>query len=361
MADGQVEKNVKPEEEVILDDSDFPGEDPDDLELAEALKELKAENGDEGDGETDDGASPGEEDQGATPADGEASPEKTETSEGAEETGKKGEEKPETPMIPKARLDEVLRERDLAAQGIAYWQGKAEAAQELANKGATPSESAAPPQLTFEQQVDAIQEQRLALAEKFDDGGISMVELRKDEFALAKHERALMDAMSAHNNPPAQPAPSAESLYLAEKTDKLLEDHPYSGMIEKPEDWEYLERLARQNLGDSIGTGDLATYKLRKEIASLTDRYGPVMTGKELQIHQPNDGKPATVDASNDAAQRRKKLELAGTQPPDINAIGNSGQSVPGELSDSNIEGMTEDEIAALPETAKAKIRGTSW
>jgi hypothetical protein len=113
--------------------------------------------------------------------------------------------------------------------------------------------------------------------------------------------------------------------------------------------------------------GASATYELRKEMAELADTLGPALVGAKAQAkgitlpgQQPST--PQTPAApppkSPQALALESKLALAAGAPPNIGAMTGATGDHPGAVSDAQIEAMSEDEIANLPDATRKRLLG---
>lgn len=266
----------------------------------------------------------------------------------------------DAPMIPKARFDEAVsaarEEARVAREELAYQKGIADA---LRSAGANPSPAA--PIETPEQRIAALREQKHALADDYDAGKINTRQWEEQRDVLNDQETAIRQEMIA----PAQtPAPTtqaqADDLYMDSQIVALETAHPYTHEIKSPADWEYLGRKAGEELaaeGITLGTDARSVLIFKTRVAELTDRYGHVLTGKQLPA-QPADPIPGSTSAtplSTAAQSRAKKLDQAAASPPDTSTIGASAGAKT-ELSEADIMAMSEDDLGALPDSVKARF-----
>lgn len=324
--------------------------DPDELELREAKAAAEAEN------------APGQKPP-AVPAAGAQPP----TDQQQQPDPAAGKQPPV--MIPKPRLDEALRIADEARQREAYWRGMAEARAGV--QGAQPGQPqpATPPQPSTEDRLAAIATQIDELAKKFDEGEITMAEFKRQERDLQKQERELLAPAAT------APAPGGDDLYLAEATDRLVTQHPWVAMFDQlgtDADWGYLKSQAISNLtaaGIDPTQGNIGRLELRKEIARLTDELGPALLTKRAQEkgvalpgqQQQPPAVPQPKPLSPQAQARAAKLDLQASAPPNLAAFTGAGTgNVPGDVSDAQLEAMTDDEIGALPEATRRRLLGTA-
>jgi len=280
-----------------------------------------------------------------------------------------------TPMVPKPRLDEALNKLDETNRKIAFLEGRL--AQSQSQPTAQPAQGTATPApaqpvKTITEQLDALDMERIALAEKYDKGELSTVEWKKAETELDKRSRALL---LEQQKPAAAPQnPQGDDLFLDQVTDQLEQQHPYTVLITSDADWQFLEVKAREQLkaeGQTIGADSRSTFLLRQKMAQLTDTYGPAMTGKTIEkkappanAGQPNGGaaKPATqqpnAGVSQTAQARAAKLDLAARHPVNTGTVG--GAAATGEtVSAADIENMSDEEIAALPPQTRRRFLQT--
>jgi hypothetical protein len=280
----------------------------------------------------------------------------------------------EVVMIPKGRFDEVNAAKSKAENEAAYWRGQAEA--RAAQTAPAPGAAAAPqPQQTPEQRIAAIDAQLDDLAKKFDDGEMTLVDVRKQERTL----QAQVDAIREEARPkPAAAAPAnqgGDALYLETLTAQLEDAHPWVKVFDAvgtASDWGYLKDRAITNLtarGVDPRNGNLGRYELRKEIAALTDELGPALltasatkAGIALPGQSPKPAAPAQPTPpvlSPEAKARQAALLKAQGAPPNLNAMtGAAGES--GIVTEAQLDGMSEDEIGALPASVHNKLLGLS-
>ncbi|WP_341893746.1 hypothetical protein [Ferrovibrio terrae] len=262
---------------------------------------------------------------------------------------------PDQPMIPKARLDEVLKRQEDLVKRNAFLEG-ALSAGKPADTPAAPAAPAAPARTIAQIEAD-----KLGLADQFDQGKLSAKEWREKEIALDREARALTE------KPAAAPV-QQDDLFLESLTQQLEELHPYAkdGILDDAQ-WIFIETEARKSFsaeGKTIGEGSADTFLLRQRMAQLSDRFGPVMTGKDLKKPAAANGPAATTQTttppapSATAAARAGKLGLAERIAPDISNLG--GSAAPStELSDAALMNMSDDEIGALPEATRRRILQT--
>jgi hypothetical protein len=277
-------------------------------------------------------------------------------------------------MVPKARLDEALNTRDRASQEAAYWRGVAEARATPAPAPGQAPAQATPAVETPEQKLAAIQAETDALAVKFDNGEITMADFKKAERDLQGREYAIREEQllaKARPETSDTPAPTGDQLYLESLTANLETSHPWVKVMDAvgtEADWRFLEGRARESLAERGVNmkGASATYELRKEMAELADTLGPALVGAKAQAQgitlpgqQPSTTQPAVPPAkSPQALALERKLALAAGAPPNIGAMTGATGDHPGAVSDAQIEAMSEDDIANLPDATRKRLLG---
>jgi hypothetical protein len=274
-------------------------------------------------------------------------------------------------MIPKPRFDEVRGRLSKAEQAAIYWKGVAEG--RIQQQGQTPKQEEEAPAPDPVADLEAEQE---ALAKRYDDGDISMTEFTQENRRLT---RELAKAEAAHTpTEDADPKQSDFSGNLAVQSAyrEIAKANPWlsqptkglqEGLRADLEDLnDRAHELARSE-GISIDTRTEQGVVLHRAFliaaaheAGLPQRYGwtppaeepeqPPQSQSGRQRSNPKPGAP-TPD------QRRQKVALRNSLPGDPTQAGVAG--TPGqEPSAAEIANMNEDEIAALPESIKAKYRG---
>lgn len=281
-------------------------------------------------------------------------------------------------MIPKARLDEVLRQRDEFSNRASYLAGVVEANKEMRQGTQTPAQTdtskpAEPPAKTVPEVLAEINTAIVALAEKYDQGEMTAAEWRRQEIALQTQaetirvEVAKIDADRIMKEATDAARQEGMNERLQSQADDLDTKHP--ALLQLPADgnhprWAFLREEAAQSLADQgvvLKQGDAKSLMVfRERIAELADQYVPIWTGKPVPAASPPaSGSPAPAPAPKQpsiADQRRAKLELAHQQPPDSANLGASG--VKPELTDAQVGNMSDDEIANLPASTRARITG---
>jgi hypothetical protein len=340
-----------------VEDKETEVVDIDEQELRDAQAEAEAEKADADDAETEPAEAGAQSPQGQQPA-----------------QPPQGEQQP---MIPKARVDEIIAQRDKHSQEAAYWRGVAEATK-YHQPQPQAGQPAQPQQPTAEQRLAAIQAQQDELAAKFDNGELTMQDLKRQERALASHEHAIREEMRAAKAPPPQQQnqPQAEvDLFLDSLTARLEQEHPWVDVLDKvgsKADWDYVKARAMETLqskGINPHDGKRGTYELRREMAEYVDQIGASLLTDRARargIPVPGSQTPAAQQSgartmSPEAAARAKKLDLASRAPPNLSSMnGNTGDNVSGVPSEARLEAMSDDEIGALPDSLRRKLLGVT-
>ena len=351
-------ENSAEETDEVTEENAEEEQDVDDITLAEAEKELEAEANSDEESEGSEGGP----DENAEATDAAAAADAKEGNEGEAAEGAAADDAGTTPTIPKARFDQVLKERDEAIQTAAYFRGVADE-RRAAGTGDGDDTAAKTP----EEQVAELRAEKAGFAAKFDEGGMTLVEYEAEKDRIEDAVRAVQQEASKPAQAPAatQPEQTTDSLYLEERTQQIEADHPYSTLIESDEDWGYLARKTVESLvseGVVLPQGQLDQRNqllLRERIAALTDTYGPTMTGIPVD-KLPKTGESTTEgkepDKPSEAAEaRRNKLAQAAGHPPDIAELGEAG-SVDKDPTDAEIEQMSDEEIMALPAETRRRI-----
>jgi hypothetical protein len=287
------------------------------------------------------------------------------------------EKKAGTPMVPKPRFDEVLSERDLLRNQVGYLQGRLEnvssaikPAPANALQDPAPTQVASDAPKSFEALIDESDKKMLELAEKFDNGEISTVELKRAEIEINKEIRKLSEQrleqvkQESLSNTQAALTAQQQNDWIIGKAKEIQDAHPNVAVIDAVQDehvrngiWQQIGNDAAKNLaqrGINVSDGSpQSKVAFIQEKARLTERYTPqslqafLPEGFAPQTNsQPKEIQPTQKKMSDAAVNRNAKLDLANLQPPSI-ADMNKGTGN-GELTESDIEKMDNDQIADL-------------
>lgn len=343
--------------------------DPDDLELAEARRAAAEGEQQEGEG----GA--GEEDAAAAGLTG------PEEGQGPEQEADQGEQLARqgsgSPMIPKARFDEVLRQAQEARERAIYLEGALQARQQ---QGRQQGQQQA--QKSIPQMIQEARAHKAAAAKRFDDGQISMSEyervrdqvddhvatLRSRAYALTQRQIEEQRRRSQPRQPqqPATPQVSlADQHLLEQQATDLYAGHPYLEAMSDA-DMQVLKQMAyaeAQRQGRPYGSTLADTYHLRQHVARLSDLMGPTwypahkpQQQASTSAKQPGGQQQTGSGLSAQAQARLQKMEQAAGHPPNTNDMGAAGRSE--HISDEQIMGMSDEDIAALPARVRHRLIG---
>lgn len=255
------------------------------------------------------------------------------------------------PSIPKPRVDEMIaRAEERATQRTLEILGK------LGVKLPGQPDVAESPQPTAEQQIEALEAQKLKLAEQYDAGEIaSAAAWRSAEAGIDRRIRSLTAQMMA----PAPRAAPEEDLFFETEQAKIIADNPVVEKITAAQA-EALVPFAYQEAerrGIEIRPGRRGDIQLRGLVAEMATRvYAPL-----LGIARPQD-KPSpapTPDAKTIAANQQKVAKLQ-TLPPSLHEVSSGRGAAPGEQwTDEKIASMDiEDITAAIPQSVRARLVG---
>ncbi len=295
------------------------------------------------------------------------------------------------PMIPKARLDQVLQERDQFRTQAQYLQGVVDTQTKMIGTGkeatkadatgtnAAPANggNADPSSDDFNAKIDAAESRKLELAKKYDDGELNTVDYQKQLVEVDREIRNLSnqqaEAKLAEIRNTATGASNAQlvEFQVTQAAKDIQAQHPFVTEIDKlPKaiaqgiwtqiDQEAQQQLIEQGINPRDGTAS-SRIALVQVKAQLADKYGPQFTGKTLEqltgTQQGNQPAPATAGKplSPIAKAREEKLALAQNQPPATAEMGASGTA--NELTAAQIESMDDDALADLMVRAPQAVK----
>lgn len=220
--------------------------------------------------------------------------------------------------------------------------------------------------VTFDEAFAAVDAEYAQIAEKVDNGELSMkdaevkrAELRARERAL-NEDRATQVAQEIATQAAADPR---RDLGLKEHAVKLEQDFPVLKKV-SVEQLKEIERkvYAKAVLDDNpIPEGAIGTKRLREEMAVLAEqKYDPTAAaaraakksgqaapGTNGQAQPSGGAQPGTGTTLPTAQQREAKLQAAGNMPPDIGTMGAPASG--GEITDAQgaaiVAGLKDDEL----------------
>lgn len=377
--DAEVEPKVEPTQEasdqVTTTEPETEDFDPDqaDLDEAKAAAEADEGEGEEGgegtpDPEPEPGAAPTG-DAAVAPGDGKPAPDPEPAAAAAKDQ----------PMIPKARFDEVAKQRDDALMAAAYHKGQADQIAKQPGE-VDPAEAAKTP----DQALADLKAKKLDLAEELDEGQLTQREYAEKLSDLDDQEFEVRKVLLAPAPTSVDSVPEQETdLYLETVTAELEQAHPYLALIGDPgtdplakERFDHLAATARATLaaeGETITNNARGTLLVRQKVAELSDGYGKLwfpdaQVGEgQQQTAQPGQADPQKGADGLTASQRatKNKVGQAAAHPPNTLNIGAGEGQQEDAAADATrkIESgeFSEDDIAALPDALKKQIRGDSW
>jgi len=287
-------------------------------------------------------------------------------------------------MIPKPRFDEILSERDLIRAKLEFRERENEALRlQMSEKNNDPQNKQVE-QVDdkgslvddIDAKIDTAEAKKLELAEKYDDGDISTVELTKATLEIDKEIRGLsklrLEQISQESRQVTNDILSKKQVedYIHESALNIQKEHPNVAQIDNlpPSTskavWETISQQAVQNLamrGVNAQSNDPRVHvALMKEKALLTDQLTTENTTKLLlgqySFVNPSEYKPQTANGqatepsktqvSGNALSLSKKIELANSQPPSIASMSMGTDT--GELTEAQIEQMSQDDLADI-------------
>ena len=281
-------------------------------------------------------------------------------------------------MIPKARLDEVLSERDLLRDQVGYLRGlhdaKAPAATVTSAQPAkAPDQPAGKPADQgvvvdeIETAITAAEGKKLALAERYDNGEISSKQWKQEEILIDKEIRGLsdkrLDKVREDSRNEAQAVVTANNFESVKNNlcVQLQAKNPNVAFIDSLSPgqrdgiWKDITDDAIKNLAaQGVKVSDAnpqSKLLLIQEKARLTNdlsKYGFKPAAPATPAPVVPTGQPKGL--SETAQNRKAKIELANSQPPSITDMGNGANN--GEITEADIENMNEDQMADLLQKA---------
>lgn len=283
-------------------------------------------------------------------------------------------------MIPKARLDEVLSERDLLRDQVGYLRGlhdaKGTPAAPVA-KDTAPAEgqpATVPGKDTgvvvdeIEAAITASEGKKLELAERYDNGEISSKQWKEQEIAIDKEIRELsnkrLEKVREESRNEAQAAVATNNFETVKNNVglQLQAKHPNVAVIDSLAPavsegvWKAVTDQAVRNLaaqGVKVSKENpKSQLMLIQEKARLTDDLTPFLgyTPQRTPAAAAPTGQPGPKVPSDTAINRKAKIDLANSQPPSITDMGNGADNA--EVTEADIENMTEDQMADLLQKA---------
>ena len=246
------------------------------------------------------------------------------------------------PMIPKARLDEVLRQGgelqarlDQLAQQNAFLAGQLEAM----GRGAKQPEQQQPPP----DPVSEVKARLFALGDRYDQGELSMREFLEQRDALDA-ELAQARAEMSRPSPEQFQVTVNRDPVVASHLNRLQQANPWFASVPQEHVQEFLVPRARELLekqGVIIEADAQSTMILREAVVDLARTFG--MDLKYGGQPQPQPQAPAGVTPQ----ERQAKVDLASRLPPNPTRVGSAQQIDP--MDPATLAEMSDSDLAALP------------
>lgn len=271
-------------------------------------------------------------------------------------------------MIPKERLDQALSERDRFKEQASYYQGIADTQKAMlqslpvATQAATTEKATAlPDKPDYDGQIAAAENAKLEAAQKYEDGDISLVEFEKIRVAQDRAIRTLegdrvkADLQSVRQETTREVQAQTAQNRIESVALDIQAKHPYVDEIDQLPPairdgiWKQIEAeasaaLAQKGINPLDGTIESRVALIQAK-AALTDVYGPRFTGKQLAPAATSQTPTGKAGLSTKAQERSDKIDLANQQPP---AVAATGSHETRELTEADIEKMSDDQIADL-------------
>ncbi len=264
-------------------------------------------------------------------------------------------------VVPASVVAAMRRELRQQREQNAYLQGALEVVQRRGGDQPQDPQQQSPqqpaPAASIKDQIAAHRAELERLAGEFDAGNLVM---REYEAQRGRIDDAIADLRIAQMAPPPAPEGIVEQAYETAHLNRLLEAHPYAHGLSTDQAIA-LADAARTELaleGTPVGTGKAETLRLRERVALLSDRYGPrwgIAPRQAAAPQQPNRQQaPNAAPHLSPAAQARvAKMDLRSQLPPDPSGMGHAAQ---GEMTESQILTMSDEDIAALPPAVQARL-----
>lgn len=286
---------------------------------------------------------------------------------------------PQTPMIPKARLDEALSRADALRQQVAFLQGKVSA---LETTGGTPAAPGAGQQQV--QQVDeleAAQAELESLADQFDQGELTAKQWEQKRATVQSRIDGIKEAriLAKVNERTAPATDPTNELAVQERIAQIEAQHPYANLVfPEREPTDPQQRQLTMQRVEMIRTEAIANLTnahpgmqfsdanprhrlmLIEEQARLTDTYGPHWFPNANVVKPAGNGAAAAGGAkplSPQANDRLLALQTAGNQPANIHTMGAPSGGTQ-QIDEASIAQMSDDEILRLPQSLRDKHLG---
>lgn len=253
-------------------------------------------------------------------------------------------------MVPIERLNEVITERNKTREEIAELRGMVAALAAAKGAQATPAAAQDAEPETPQSRIEKMEAEATALAERYDRGELSFSDFDKARRAI---DRQIVRLELEAEMP--RPMERPDDTYLREQTDRLESDFPVLKSLTAADIQAIVPLAQRQAEKDGIDFGGNA-LRFRRYVAETAQRiYGDAtqQTTTPAAGAQAQDGNPKPGNAA------ARKVELARNAPPNLNNLSVSGRATQvGEYTPQRVAAMSDDELAALPDSVLAKLAG---
>lgn len=265
---------------------------------------------------------------------------------------------PATHMIPKARMDEVLNK-------VRHFESEAT---RLAAELAAAKAAQGPQAPAIDPRETEITSKMDALYKRFDDGEITLSDMKREERAFDAQLRALQEEQLLSRIPKeAAPAQAGESLQLQTETATLDQQFPYVQHLKRDDLFMIRDRAISQLVAEGkyqgVG-GEAETLLLRRRVGELTEKFGPVLLDgndpvaaqRAVAGKSPAPAAPGAPPLSPQASARLAKTELAADMPVPVDGLTAGSTAAGGQYSEDAILRMTEEEREAIPRAVLARL-----
>lgn len=297
-------------------------------------------------------------------------------------------------MVPKARLDEETGKRRKAEEDAAYLRGQVDAYAKMGAQPGQPGGNGAPAPQAPVRTADDVEADLVGLAEKYDNGELTMKQYREQSNALDREMHTFrVKELTADRAPPnghdndAPPRRVPDSHVAVPEPGTSLEDRTAQVWQQYPIlDWmneRYGDGLVARLKALEPGAQDAVeilleqqgrvfnprdpnhTLMLRREVAKLAEsaygRFAPETVAEGTKRRTTNGAAPRPSPAAaptTKPAQTPVAAAVARAQamPPDVRSLAREPEQGTGEITEAAIEQMDDDAINALPKAVRDRL-----
>lgn len=286
--------------------------------------------------------------------------------------------------VPKARFDEALGRARAAELEVAALKGALSShGVPLPTATGAPAPAPAPAAPDPHRNLVLAQNHVMDAAAKYEAGDIAFVDFSKallqgmaltqdsrDAITFGKFGQEVNEAIQAAIRTQVKPG-LADRAIVDQHVVELVKSMRWVGRM-TPTQMQQLEVIAREEakaLGKPFGTGVEELMRLQQAVAELGEVMGPRWYPGESPPPHPSAAPaaaPAAPAARPDAvpppgtvptaAQRAAKVAIAATFPPNAQASGGTRTSA--ELTEADIEGLSHEEVEAIPPGLRRRLLG---